>query len=74
MVYEALEQLLADQYACDPDEIGMNATLDGLNLYDGERSDLCVTLEELYGVPIPEDAIRAFSTVEDIVAYIEDRL
>lgn len=74
MVYEQLEKLLAEQYACDPDEIAMTATLDGLNLYDDERIDLSVTLEELYGVPIPEGAVHAFVTVEDIVAYIEDRL
>lgn len=74
MVFEALIRLLGEQYACDPEEVEMVTTLDDLNLTDMDRSDMAVTLEELYGVPIPTEELEAFETVEDVVGYIEDRL
>lgn len=74
MVFETLVRLLGEQYACDPDEVEMVTTLDDLNLTAMERSDIAVTLEELYGVPIPTEALDGFETVEDVVGYIEDRL
>ena len=74
MVFDELVRLLAEQYACDPEEVEMASTLDDLNLSDMDRSDVALTMEELYGVPIPTEALEAFVTVEDVVGYIEDRL
>lgn len=74
MVFDELVRLLAEQYACDPEEVEMASTLDDLNLTDLDRSDMALTLEELYGVPIPTEELEAFRTVEDVVGYIEDRL
>ena len=74
MVFDELARLLAEQYACDPEEVEMASTLDDLNLSDMDRSDVALTMEELYGVPIPTEALETFVTVEDIVGYIEDRL
>ena len=74
MVLEKLAALLSDQYGCDPEDVTMAATLDELNLTDHERGELAFTLEEVYGVEIPDEALSAFVTVEDFVGYIEDRL
>lgn len=35
---------------------------------------MSVALADAYGVAIPDEALAAFATVEDIVGYIEDRL
>ncbi len=74
MVLERLARLLGEQYACDEEDVTMTATLDGLNLSDDDRSELMLSLEELYGIPVPTEAMEDFVTVEDVVAYIEDRL
>lgn len=52
----------------------MASSLDDLNLTDDERMDIAVLLQEQYGVEIPAGALATFSTVEDMVGYIEDRL
>ena len=74
VVYDGLLQLLTEQYVCDPEVVSMASTLDELNLSPNERSDIALVLEELYGVPIPTEALEEFYTVEDLVGYIEDRL
>ena len=35
---------------------------------------MALTLEELYGVAIPDEELDGFVTLEDMVGYIEDRL
>lgn len=52
----------------------MGDTFDELNITAEERSDLALALEELYGVPIPTEALEECRSVEDLVGYIEDRL
>lgn len=74
MVFETLSQLLCDHYACERDDVTMASSLDDLNLTDDERMDIAVLLQEQYGVEIPAGALATFSTVEDMVGYIEDRL
>lgn len=74
MVLERLSALLEAEYACDPGEITMAASLDDLNLTGHERMEIAYFLGDLYGVEIPEDEIRGFDYVEDLVGYIEDRL
>lgn len=74
MVYETLQQLLISRCGCDPDEVCMAASLDDLNVFDHERVDLLLELEELYGVPATSEDIDGFETVDDIVSFIEDRM
>ena len=74
MVREKLTLLLMDQVGCEAGDVTMNALLDDLNLTSDDRAEVAFTLGEFYGVEIPEDALEAFLTVEDLVGYIEDRL
>lgn len=74
MVFEYLKKLLTEQYACDPQEIELPMPLDDLNITDSDRVDLALLLSEHYGVDIPDDRLSEFETVEDMVAYVEDRL
>lgn len=74
MVFETLSNLLCDHYACKREDITMASLLDDLNLTNDERTDIAVLLQEQYGVEIPGVELAVFSTVEDLVGYIEDRL
>ena len=72
-VLEVLTQLFCLKYGCEPQDVTMAASLDALNLAPHERADMALVLEECYGIPIDEDALAGFETVEDVVGYIEDR-
>ena len=73
-VFEFVKQLLCARYACEEELVEMAATLDDLNLAPYERTELAVILSDRYGVPISDKQAQEFETVEDVVAYIEDRL
>lgn len=72
VVFHDVRNLCLTRYGCD--EAEMDSTFDELNITADERSDLALTLEEMYGVPVPDEALENFVTLEDMVGYIEDRL
>lgn len=74
MVYEALKRMLIVRCGCEEEDVCMAASLDDLNVFDHERIDLMLALEEMFGVAAETEDIRGFETVDDIVSFIEDRL
>ncbi len=74
MVYEALRNLLILRCGCEEEDVCMAASLDDLNVFDHERTDLMLALEELFGVSAETEDIRGFETVDDMVSFIEDRM
>ena len=62
------------KYGCEPEDVEMAASLDDLNIAPHEREDMAMVLEEMYGIPIDDDVLDGFETVEDVVGFIEDRL
>lgn len=73
-VLDVLMRLFCAKYGCEPEDVELSASLDDLNIAPHEREDMAMTLEELYGIAIDDDALDGFETVEDVVAYIEDRI
>ncbi|MBQ8683241.1 MAG: hypothetical protein IJ518_01845 [Clostridia bacterium] len=71
-VLEVLNTLFCSKYGCDPENVEMAASLDGLNIAPHEREDMAMFLEELYGVEIDDSTLEGFETVEDVVGFIED--
>lgn len=74
MVYEALKNMLILRCGCEEEDVCMAATLDDLNVFAHERTDLMLELEEMFGVAAEAEDIKGFETVDDIVSFIEDRL
>jgi acyl carrier protein len=74
MVFGYLKNLLSEQFACDEDDIELASLLDDLNLTDSDRAEIAFILSEHYGVEISDSQAEEFSTVEDIVACVEDQL
>ena len=73
-VLDVLMRLFCTKYGCEPEDVEMAATLDGLNIAPHEREDMAMVLEEMYGIAIDDDVLDGFETVEDVVGYVEDRL
>ena len=65
----------SDHATCDQmTKIVCKIMKDELNIAPHEREDMAMFLEEMYGVPIDDDVLDGFETVEDVVAHIEDNL
>ncbi|MBQ8063922.1 MAG: acyl carrier protein [Clostridia bacterium] len=73
MVFETIRKLLADQLDIDEDEITMDSTLlEDLGADSIELVDLVMSIEEEYGIEVPDDATDDIRTVGDAVRYVEN--
>ena len=75
MVFERIRQILTDQLDLDMAKITMESDIvDDLEADSLDVVDLVMTIEDEYGLEVPDDQIEAFRTVGDVVKYIEDNI
>ena len=73
MIFEKLKSLIAEQFNVDEDSITMETSFaDDLNADSVDIVDLSMTLEDEFGLEMPDDKIEDFHTVGDVVRYIEE--
>jgi len=72
MVYEKVQQVIAEQFAIGEDSIGMDTSfVDDLGADSLDVVELTMALEEEFALPeVPEEELKAISTVGDLVDYI----
>ena len=75
MVFERIRQILMDQLDLDEGKITMESDIvDDLEADSLDVVDLVMTIEDEYGLEVPDDQIENFRTVGDVVKYIEDNI
>ena len=71
-MYEKFVELLVEELQVDRDDITMEAELSNdLGINSIELADLVMLCEDKFGIEINDDDIRKFTTVGDVVAYLE---
>ena len=71
-MYEKFVRLLVDELQIDEADITMEAELSSdLGINSIELADLVMQCEDKFGVEIQDDDIRQFTTVGDVVEYLE---
>ena len=71
-MYEKFVKLLVEELQIDKSEITMDAELSNdLGINSIELADLVMQCEDTFGIEIQDDDIRQFSTVRDVVTYLE---
>ena len=71
-MYEKFVELLVEELQIDRDDITMDAELSNdLGINSIELADLVMLCEEKFGIEINDEDIRKFTTVGDVVAYLE---
>ena len=71
-MYDKFVELLVDDLQIDPADISMEAELSNdLGINSIELADLVMICEDKFGITIDDDDIRKFTTVGDVVAYLE---
>lgn len=75
MIYERLVNLLAEQFAIDPEDINEDTGFEDLGADSVDLVELAMNLEEEFGIDeMGEDAITSIHTVGDLVNYIRNQL
>ena len=71
-MYEKFVDLLVEELQIDRNEITMDADLSNdLGINSIELADLVMICEDKFGIEINDDDIRKFTTVGDVVKYLE---
>ena len=71
-MFEKFADLLVDELQIDRDDITMEAELSNdLGINSIELADLVMLREEKFDIEINDEDIRKFTTVGDVVAYLE---
>ncbi|MBP3937775.1 MAG: acyl carrier protein [Clostridia bacterium] len=72
-IFEKLQEIIADQLELDIDEITYDShILDDLGADSLDVVDLVMSIEDEFGIEVPDEALENIRTVEDMVKYIED--
>lgn len=71
--FEQIRALLAEQLEVDPEKITMDSNiLDDFEADSLDVVDMVMTLEDEFGVEVPDEAIEGFHTVGDVVRFVEE--
>lgn len=71
-MYEKFVELLVEELQVDREDIKMEAELtNDLGINSIELADLVMLCEDKFGIEINDDDIRKFTTVGDVVGYLE---
>jgi len=71
-MYEKFANLLVEELQIDKKDITLDAELSNdLGINSIELADLVMLCEDKFGIEINDDDIRKFTTVGDVVAYLE---
>lgn len=72
-IFEKLQEIIAEQLEIDAGEIEYaSKIIDDLGADSLDIVDIVMTIEDEFGLEVPNEAIENMSTVEDVVKYIED--
>lgn len=72
MIFDEIKDILAEQLDVNPDTIEMSSDLSSdLGADSLDAIDIVMSIEDQYGIEVPDSVIENMKTVEDIVNFIE---
>ena len=75
MIFDEVKEILADMLEIDADEIELTSSLaDDLGADSLDAIDIVMSVEDQYGIEVPDETIKSMKTVEDIVSFIENNI
>lgn len=72
-IFEKLQKIIAEQLDLEKDEIQYESSItEDLGADSLDIVDLVMSVEDEFGIEVPDEALENISTVEDMTKYIED--
>ncbi|MCD7775051.1 MAG: acyl carrier protein [Clostridiales bacterium] len=71
MVFEKIRTIISEQLDIEEEEITMDTTLDDLGVDSLDLIDIVMDLEDEFDLEVPDDALERFTSVGDVVAFVE---
>lgn len=73
MIFERIREILCEQLDLDDDRVALESDI--INDFEADSLDvvdLIMSLEDEFGLEVPDEEVENFRTVGDIVRYIEE--
>lgn len=70
-IYQVVADIIADVMSISADEVAPEKTMKDMNVDSLDMLDIVTSLEDHYGIEIPDDALDSIKTVEDAVNYLD---
>ena len=75
MIFDEVKEILAEQLDIDPETIEMTSKLQtDLGADSLDAIDIVMSIEDQYGIEVPDSVIENMRSVEDIVSFIENNV
>ena len=71
MTFEKTAKILAEYKDIDVSEISLDSTFEDLGLDSLDTVEIVMSLEDEFGIEVPDEDAEKFQTVSDIVSYVE---
>ena len=73
MVFERIREIICDQLDLEEDKVTMESDImEDFEADNLDVVDLVMSIEDEFGLEVPDDQIENFRTVGDVVRYIEE--
>lgn len=75
MIFDEVKEILAEQLDIDPETIEMTSNLQtDLGADSLDAIDIVMSIEDQYGIEVPDSVIENMRSVENIVSFIENNV
>ena len=72
-IFERIRSLLASQLDIEEDRITMDSSfVEDFEADSLDVVDMVMSLEEEFGIEVPDEAVENFHTVGDVVRYVDE--
>lgn len=72
-VFETLRRILSERAFLEPEEIEPNSSFTSLGIDSLGSVEITMTIEEKFGISIPDEDVKRLETVQDFVDYLIER-
>ncbi len=71
MAFDKIRAIISEQLDIDESEITPDTTLEDLGVDSLDLVDIVMDIEDEFELEVPDDALERFTTVGDVVAFVE---
>lgn len=73
-IQEKVISIISDELSVKIEDVKLDSELiQDLEIDELDSIELCMALEEEFGIEIPDEDIEEFKTVKDIVEYVKEK-
>ncbi len=69
-----IREIIVDQFGTNPEEVTAEMAIADLSADSLDLVEMVMALEEEFGIEVADEDIESFTTIGDMVEYINDRM